>query len=117
MRCVVHVDVEASLRTSHLRLGPSSEGQVDNGTAGRDVAGHDQVGKLLGPGLLNFIAMTTNLKQPQLPDSFISFASFDRGMVDESGDQFVAYFMPTLETIEKRKRDAEIEIDYEEGEE
>jgi RNA polymerase II-associated factor 1 len=40
-----------------------------------------------------------------------------RGMVDESGDQFVAYFLPTPETLEKRRRDAEIEVDYEDGEE
>ena len=26
-----------------------------------------------------------------------------RGMVDESGDQFVAYFLPTQETLEKRQ--------------
>ena len=35
-----------------------------------------------------------------------------RGMVDESGDQFVAYFLPTPETLEKRRHDAEIEVDY-----
>ena len=40
-----------------------------------------------------------------------------RGMVDESGDQFVAYFLPTEETVAKRKRDAEHEMDYDEGEE
>lgn len=38
-----------------------------------------------------------------------------RGMVDESGDQFVAYFLPTSETLEQRHRDAEIEVNYEEG--
>jgi len=41
----------------------------------------------------------------------------DRGMVDESGDQFVAYFLPTEETLEKRRRDTEVEVDYEDGEE
>jgi len=41
----------------------------------------------------------------------------NRGMVDESGDQFVAYFLPTDETLEKRRRDVEGEVDYEEGEE
>lgn len=40
-----------------------------------------------------------------------------RGMVDESGDQFVAYFLPTEETLEKRRRDTEGEVDYEDGEE
>ena len=35
-----------------------------------------------------------------------------RGMVDESGDQFVAYFLPTEETLGKRKRDAEDGIPY-----
>jgi RNA polymerase II-associated factor 1 len=38
-------------------------------------------------------------------------------MVDESGDQFVAYFLPTEETIKKRKRDAENSLDYEEEDE
>lgn len=40
-----------------------------------------------------------------------------RGMVDESGDQFVAYFLPTEDTLEKRRRDIEGEVDYEDGEE
>lgn len=40
-----------------------------------------------------------------------------RGMVDASGDQFVAYFLPTRETIGKRKRDLETEMDYTEDEE
>lgn len=35
-----------------------------------------------------------------------------RGMVDESGDQFVAYFLPTEETQNKRKRDIDHEMDY-----
>ncbi|XP_013385685.1 RNA polymerase II-associated factor 1 homolog [Lingula anatina] len=35
-----------------------------------------------------------------------------RGMVDESGDQFVAYFLPTEETLSKRKRDAEENVEY-----
>lgn len=35
-----------------------------------------------------------------------------RGMVDESGDQFVAYFLPTEETIKKRKHDVEMEQEY-----
>jgi len=38
-------------------------------------------------------------------------------MVDESGDQFVAYFLPTEETLEKRRRDIETEVDYEENDE
>ena len=38
-------------------------------------------------------------------------------MVDEAGEQFVAYFLPTEETIGKRKRDAEMSVEYEENEE
>ncbi|KAK0058430.1 RNA polymerase II-associated factor 1 [Biomphalaria pfeifferi] len=38
-----------------------------------------------------------------------------RGAVDESGEQFVAYFLPTDETLRKRKRDAENNKEYEEG--
>lgn len=34
-------------------------------------------------------------------------------MVDESGDQFVAYFLPTQETIEKRGMEADGTIDPE----
>ncbi|ESO96428.1 hypothetical protein LOTGIDRAFT_115833, partial [Lottia gigantea] len=40
-----------------------------------------------------------------------------RGAVDESGEQFVAYFLPTDETLTKRKRDAEDGQDYVEDEE
>ncbi|XP_058882652.1 RNA polymerase II-associated factor 1 homolog [Acipenser ruthenus] len=35
-----------------------------------------------------------------------------RGMMDEEGNQFVAYFLPHEETMGKRKRDVEEEIDY-----
>ena len=35
-----------------------------------------------------------------------------RGMVDEAGNQFVAYFLPTEETLEKRKSDREEGVDY-----
>lgn len=35
-----------------------------------------------------------------------------RGMVDEEGDQFVAYFLPTIETLQKRKTDVEEVMDY-----
>ena len=38
-------------------------------------------------------------------------------MVDASGDQFVAYFLPTTDTIRKRKRDQEGEKEYTEEEE
>lgn len=32
--------------------------------------------------------------------------------MDESGEQFVAYFLPQEETLEKRQRDTESGIDY-----
>ncbi|KAH9380249.1 hypothetical protein HPB48_018207 [Haemaphysalis longicornis] len=35
-----------------------------------------------------------------------------RGVMDESGEQFVAYFLPTEDTIKKRKRDVEEGVDY-----
>ncbi|XP_008055773.1 RNA polymerase II-associated factor 1 homolog isoform X3 [Carlito syrichta] len=35
-----------------------------------------------------------------------------RGMMDEEGNQFVAYFLPIEETLKKRKRDQEEEMDY-----
>ncbi|KAK7104711.1 RNA polymerase II-associated factor 1 homolog [Littorina saxatilis] len=35
-----------------------------------------------------------------------------RGAVDESGEQFVAYFLPTEETMGKRKADFEETVDY-----
>ena len=37
---------------------------------------------------------------------------YSRGAVDESGEQFVAYFLPTEETLGKRKRDEEDNADY-----
>ncbi|KAM3186622.1 hypothetical protein ACTXT7_003923 [Hymenolepis weldensis] len=38
-----------------------------------------------------------------------------RGMVDNMGDHFVVYFLPTQETKEQRRRDAENHIPYSEG--
>lgn len=35
-----------------------------------------------------------------------------RGVMDESGEQFVAYFMPTEETLRKRREDAENRVEY-----
>ncbi|NXV55496.1 PAF1 factor, partial [Molothrus ater] len=35
-----------------------------------------------------------------------------RGMMDEEGNQFVAYFLPVEETLRKRKRDQEEDVDY-----
>lgn len=40
-----------------------------------------------------------------------------RGVMDESGEQFVAYFLPTEETLEKRRRDLVNETLYEDDEE
>ena len=41
----------------------------------------------------------------------------NRGAVDESGEHFVAYFLPTGETLNKRKRDEEEQEDFVEDEE
>ncbi|KAG1944185.1 RNA polymerase II-associated factor 1 homolog [Pimephales promelas] len=35
-----------------------------------------------------------------------------RGMMDEEGNQFVAYFLPNEDTMRKRKRDVEEDLDY-----
>ncbi|KAM3875422.1 RNA polymerase II-associated factor 1 homolog [Diretmus argenteus] len=35
-----------------------------------------------------------------------------RGMMDEEGNQFVAYFLPNEETLRKRKRDVDEELDF-----
>ncbi|KAB7502758.1 RNA polymerase II-associated factor 1-like protein, partial [Armadillidium nasatum] len=40
-----------------------------------------------------------------------------RGVMDESGEQFVAYFLPTEDTLEKRRRDKEQNEDYKDEEE
>uniref|UniRef100_A0A1L8DGW4 RNA polymerase II-associated factor 1 homolog n=1 Tax=Nyssomyia neivai TaxID=330878 RepID=A0A1L8DGW4_9DIPT len=40
-----------------------------------------------------------------------------RGVMDESGEQFVAYFLPTEPTLEKRRRDFANEVLYEDEEE
>lgn len=53
---------------------------------------------------------------PQLQVEEMSQAII-KGMVDDSGDQFVAYFLPTEETLQKRHRDMEHNIDYDDSEE
>lgn len=40
-----------------------------------------------------------------------------RGVMDETGEQFVAYFLPTAETMEKRTRDASNAIEYDDDDE
>jgi len=39
-----------------------------------------------------------------------------RGVMDESGEQFVAYFLPSEETLNKRKKDQDANKEYEEDE-
>ncbi|XP_014296655.1 RNA polymerase II-associated factor 1 homolog [Microplitis demolitor] len=39
-----------------------------------------------------------------------------RGVMDENEEQFVAYFIPTDETLEKRKKDKEMGLDYRDDE-
>lgn len=38
-------------------------------------------------------------------------------MMDENNEQFVAYFVPTQETLRKRQRDTQDSVSYQEGEE
>lgn len=38
-------------------------------------------------------------------------------MMDENNEQFVAYFVPTQETLKKRQRDTQDSVSYQEGEE
>ena len=40
-----------------------------------------------------------------------------RGMVDESNEQFVAYFLPTPDTIEKREEDKRLGIPFRDDQE
>lgn len=47
---------------------------------------------------------------------FFSLRTFS-GVMDESGEQFVAYFLPTEETMEKRSLDLVNEVLYEDDQE
>ena len=40
-----------------------------------------------------------------------------RGMMDENNEQFVAYFVPTQETLRKRLQDVHQTVSYQDGEE
>ncbi|CAG9860698.1 unnamed protein product [Phyllotreta striolata] len=40
-----------------------------------------------------------------------------RGVMDESGEQFVAYFLPTEETLQKRREDVANQVQYQDEEE
>ena len=40
-----------------------------------------------------------------------------RGMMDENNEQFVAYFLPTADTMAKRKEDDRAEVSYRDEEE
>ncbi|CAG0883333.1 unnamed protein product [Darwinula stevensoni] len=40
-----------------------------------------------------------------------------RGVMDESGEQFVAYFLPTEDTLEKRRKDFQEGVEYKDDEE
>lgn len=41
--------------------------------------------------------------------------SFSRGMQDDDGEQFVAYFIPTVETLQKKLTDREEGRKFTEG--
>ena len=36
----------------------------------------------------------------------------NRGMMDENNEQFVAYFLPTPDTLTKRREDDQLEVNY-----
>lgn len=48
---------------------------------------------------------------------YTSFTLIHSGVKDETGEQFVAYFLPTEETLEKRKADFVAEREYQDEEE
>lgn len=45
------------------------------------------------------------------------FSFYFSGVMDESGEQFVAYFLPTDDTMDKRRKDFTNEVLYEDDEE
>lgn len=45
------------------------------------------------------------------------YVFFFRGVMDESGEQFVAYFLPVEETLRKRRDDIAKNIPYQDDEE
>ena len=49
---------------------------------------------------------------PSLTQNEMMSQAMIRGVMDESGEQFVAYFLPTEETMEKRKKDFAEEKEY-----
>jgi len=66
---------------------------------------------------VSFDVEPVNAKTSENPEQLMSEAMI-RGVEDaESGEQFVAYFLPTEETFGKRKRDAENDVQYDPEEE
>ncbi|KAK5965093.1 RNA polymerase II-associated factor 1 [Trichostrongylus colubriformis] len=51
---------------------------------------------------------------PELCDSMVT-QSYIKGMQDDDGEQFVAHFIPTVETLQKKLNDKEEGRDFEEG--
>ena len=67
--------------------------------------------------------MAPNAQMEQMGQAMIRFVSsplgnnlisklFFRGVMDEAGEQFVAYFLPTDETLAKRRSDQDEGRDY-----
>ena len=87
----------------HIRFRPGADGRRRGGAGQRDdVSGYDQVH-----------TQGSNVFE----QDFKVCSNSIRGVMDESGEQFVAYFLPTDDTMVKRAEDMLKERDYdEEGE-
>ena len=111
----VLLDVEASLCTGNIWLRSGTERQITPCPDGGNVTGYDKVEQMISYSQDNFSSYTS--QKFVVPMKFILFFFVCRGMVDEQGDQFVAYFLPTEETLGKRKRDSELSQDFQEDDE
>jgi hypothetical protein len=63
------------------------------------------------------LILTIRMCWKAVNDSCHGYAHCYRGMMDENNEQFVAYFVPTQETLRKRQRDTQDSVSYQEGEE
>lgn len=96
-------------------INPCAQVIFDSDPAPKDTSGAAAL-EMMSQAMIRSVVLLPTLASsssplyalPSLPPLF----SQPRGMMDEEGNQFVAYFLPVEETLKKRKRDQEEEMDY-----
>lgn len=96
-------------------INPCAQVIFDSDPAPKDISGPAGV-EMMSQAMIRYTLFCVLLSFNAYQQYHIFYLNvicvYYRGMMDEEGNQFVAYFLPNEETLRKRKRDFEEGLDY-----